>query len=36
MLEEYIVLGFGAIDESELDPRTAQSLAELRALIDSP
>jgi hypothetical protein len=36
MLEEYIVLGFGAIDESELEPGTARNLAELRALIDSP
>jgi soluble cytochrome b562 len=35
MLEEYVVLGAGATDESELDPRTARSLAELRDLIDS-
>lgn len=36
LLEEYTVLGVGAIDESELDPVTARSLAELRALMDAP
>jgi hypothetical protein len=36
LLEEYVVLGSGAVDESELDPGSARSLAELRALIDSP